>query len=386
MASSYLDALATSTWRAAFEQVPRAQFIPDTIWRRAGGQAIPLSRADDPATWQDAVDADAYVITQVDDGRPPHADGAGYRNSSSSSMPTVMAIMLEALDVSPGQRVLEIGTGTGWNAALLSYRLGADNVTSVEVDPVLADQAREVLTRAGHPVTVITGDGALGYQPGAPYDRVLATAGVAIGHVPYAWVEQTTPGGRIVTPWGTRWMRAGLVSLTVSDDGTASGPFVDHAVFMPLRHLRVDGEIPVRDQADAGDGTTTLHPWHVTGDVDGCAFSVALRLPDVEHSVALAHDHAVDAQHFETLLWHTESGSWASHQVTPDAVESEAYRVRQWGPRRLWDEAEDAYEWWNTQGCPGFRDFGVAVSRAEQSVWLHDIGNVVTKDAVPVDR
>jgi hypothetical protein len=96
--------------------------------------------------------------------------------------------------------------------------------------------------------------------------------------------------------------------------------------------------------------------------VDGCAFSVASRLPDVEHSVALADDHTEGVRHFETLLWHNESGSWASHQVTPDTVES---GVRQWGPRRLWDEAEDAYAWWDTHGRPGFRDFGVTVAKAE---------------------
>jgi hypothetical protein len=109
---------------------------------------------------------------------------------------------------------------------------------------------------------------------------------------------------------------------------------------------------------------------------------VALRLPDVEHSVAIAEDHGEDAQHCETLLWHHESGSRATHQVTPEAVESGEYQVRQWGPRRLWDEAEDSYAWWDAHGRPDFRDFGVTVAKTGQSVWLNDAGNVLTTGAV----
>jgi len=118
-----------------------------------------------------------------------------------------------------------------------------------------------------------------GYSERAPYDRVLATAGVSIGQIPYSWVDQTVAGGRIVTPWGTRWSSAGLLTLTVHADGTASGQFVDHAAFMPLRAQRVDGDIPAHNQADAAERGTDLHPWWATGDFAGCAFTTSLRLP-----------------------------------------------------------------------------------------------------------
>jgi protein-L-isoaspartate O-methyltransferase len=76
----------------------------------------------------------------------------------------VVAEMLAALEAEPGMRVLEVGTGTGYNAALLAHRLGIGNVVSVEVDPVVAEHARQALAAAGFSgVTVVTGDGAEGY-------------------------------------------------------------------------------------------------------------------------------------------------------------------------------------------------------------------------------
>jgi len=130
------------TWRAAFEQVPRHLFIPEVIWlldRRAGGRLRPLRRDDDQARWLELAYRDAPVDTQVDDGRP--ALGGGWEVTSSASQPTVMAHMLAALDPQPGERILEIGTGTGYNAGLLAHRVGPENVTTIEIDPEVAEHA-----------------------------------------------------------------------------------------------------------------------------------------------------------------------------------------------------------------------------------------------------
>ncbi|WP_028650090.1 methyltransferase domain-containing protein [Nocardiopsis sp. CNT312] len=116
---------------------------------------------DDPDDWLRAYYADQPLITQFDDGE---GTGAGY-SSSSASMPTTVAMMLEALDPVPGARVLEIGTGTGYNAALPAARTGPGRVVSVEVDPSVADQAQTSLKTAGHLVSVITGDGTHGHPP-----------------------------------------------------------------------------------------------------------------------------------------------------------------------------------------------------------------------------
>lgn len=207
----------THDWRAAFLSVPRHAFIPEVIWREDGKTLVPLLRTDDPKDWLELAYGHHFVITQVDDGRPLGPGLRGGEISSSASRPDVVALMLAALHIEEGMTVCEIGTGTGYNAALLAARLGDENVTTIEVDPELAARARRSLTAAGHEVTVVTGDGAAGYPPRAPYDRIIATA--AVQQVPYPWIAQTRPGGRravgqrlpqrraAVTDRGWRWHR-----------------------------------------------------------------------------------------------------------------------------------------------------------------------------------
>ncbi len=116
-----VEGTLTEDWQAAFEAVPRHAFIPDLTWHRgtANGRwgLIPRRRAEDPDGWLSVAYQDDSVITQVDDGEPGGPDGTGVVPTSSASMPTVVVAMLRALDVHDGQRVLEIGTGTGYNAA-----------------------------------------------------------------------------------------------------------------------------------------------------------------------------------------------------------------------------------------------------------------------------
>ncbi|MEV6418855.1 hypothetical protein [Streptomyces sp. NPDC051662] len=138
-------------WLPAFEGVPCHLFVPDMIWPGRAGmnrQSDRVIRAEDPGTWWTAVYRDAPITTQWDDGTYT-GPGRGKIPSSSSSMPTMVCSMLRELDVAPGHRVLEIGTGTGWNAALLSHRLGDENVVTVEVDEASARDARERLEAAG---------------------------------------------------------------------------------------------------------------------------------------------------------------------------------------------------------------------------------------------
>lgn len=225
----------TSEWRAAFLTVPREQFIPDTAWRRSAdvrgmSDLVPLTRAVDPEGWMDLVYRDDSVITQVDDGHPVGPGGTGRAISSSASRPTVVATMLDAAAIAPGMTVCEIGTGTGYNAALMAHRLGPDRVTTIEIDPRVAARAHSALDRAGVQVTTVVGDGTLGHAPRAPYDRIVSTC--AVTEVPYAWVAQTRPGGRIVTPWGTPFHNGGLLALTVDDRGGARGHLVGMAAFI----------------------------------------------------------------------------------------------------------------------------------------------------------
>ncbi|WP_254716564.1 protein-L-isoaspartate O-methyltransferase [Actinomadura sp. WMMB 499] len=152
--------------------------------------------------------------------------------SSSASALYVVQDMLDAAGLEPGMSVLEIGAGTGYNAALMAD--AGTRVTTVEIDPDLAAAASAALERTGFAdrVTVITGDGEEGAPGSAPYDRVIVTASART--IPYAWVEQSREGGRIVVPYSGPECPGALLVLDVAD-GIARGRAVGDAFFMPLR-------------------------------------------------------------------------------------------------------------------------------------------------------
>jgi protein-L-isoaspartate(D-aspartate) O-methyltransferase len=353
-------------WRKAFLAVPRHAFIPDTIWRQRRRELMPFHRADDPDRWLQLTYAPTQVlITQVDDGNPVGPGLIGDRISSSASQPNVVALMLAALDADSGMTVCEIGTGTGYNAALLAHRLGAQNVTTIEVDAALAASAHVALADAGYGgVTVVTGDGAYGYPHRAPYDRVLSTA--AIGHVPSAWVEQTRPGGRVVTPWGTPYLNGALLSLTVGDDATATGRLVDNVAFMWLR----DQRLPltwvhecVYDEDKALVSHTDVHPGRVTDDYHA-ALAIGLLVPHCEFRYCRAQD---DSGEYTVWFLDPTSRSWASIDYTPG---TDSYEVNQLGPRHLWDEVETAYTWWVQADRPTSDQWRFTVTPHGQQVHL----------------
>ena len=354
-------------WQAAFTEVPRHEFIPELVWRQdrdAGSDCdlVPLQRRDDPQRWLEGAYADAPVNTQVDDGHPIGEAGCGREVTSSASMPAVVAQMLAALEAEPGMRVLEIGTGTGYNAALLAHRLGAPNIVSVEVDPGVAGHARQALAAAGFgAVTVVSADGAEGHVPQAPYDRVIST--VAAAEVPYAWVAQTRPGGRVLTPWGTSYYPGGLLALTVHPDSTATGRIVGPASFMRLRAQRIPRYSASRIMR--GDDTTTtsttdLHPWYVAGDVHA-ATAIGLRVPQCE---SLYHPESSEAG--TLYLVDQWSGSWATLHVTTETP----YEVRQSGERKLWDEVHSAHRWWLELGKPAVEAWRFTIDPGGQRIEL----------------
>ncbi len=120
------------------------------------------------------------------------------------SQPYIVALMTELLRVEPGHKVLEIGTGSGYQAAILA-RL-AERVISIERIPELVERTRELLERLGiENIKVVEGDGTLGWPDDAPYDRVIVTAGAPC--VPKALTEQLAEGGRIVIPVGSEGLQ-----------------------------------------------------------------------------------------------------------------------------------------------------------------------------------
>ncbi|MEU5308470.1 methyltransferase domain-containing protein [Streptomyces sp. NPDC021562] len=214
---------AQPVWRAAFEAVPRHLFVPYYYVAGVRGYERRWGESPDPAArerWVRGAYEDVPLATRLRDGEL----------LSSSSQPSLMARMLVALRVADCDRVLEIGAGTGYNAALLAHRLGDDGlVTTVDVEPEIVESARRHLASAGYRPAVVTGDGARGVPERAPYERIIATC--ALPGVPRAWVGQCVPGARILSPVAT-----GLLALAVEGAGRAEGRFLASAAFfVPLR-------------------------------------------------------------------------------------------------------------------------------------------------------
>ncbi|GHH63494.1 protein-L-isoaspartate O-methyltransferase [Streptosporangium violaceochromogenes] len=357
--------------------VPRELFLPQVMWPSTGQGYITVSKTDDPEEWRRWADADVPIVTQWDDG---HHIGTtpGKLATSSSSMPSAVFSMFADLSVTDGARVLEVGTGTGWCAALLSARLGEQNVVSVEVDETVAGCARKTLAAAGWHPEIVTGDGLLGRPDRAPYDRILVTVGVH--EVPRAWIEQIRPGGVLVMPWGTRYSGQNAIAcLTAAGDGSAGGHFTGATRFMHVRSQRLDW--PEFDDYLPGEGwpadtrrsTTGLPAAQIVDESDYAAsnFAVSLQIPEC------ARTFARSPQGVQTIwLFGLGDLSWAAVFFDEDA--SADSRVYQGGPRSLWDEVEAAHRWWYGQGRPGHEEFGLTVTAdGRQQVWLGEPSTLV---------
>ncbi len=146
------------------------------------------------------------------------------------SQPFIGALMLDLLDVTPGQRVLEIGTGLGYQSAVLAA-IGAQ-VYSVEIVEEFAQAARLRLAEQGHDIEIRVGDGSRGWSDHAPFDRILVTA--AADEPPAALLEQLGPGGRIVAPLGAEDVQR-LSVITRTEDGSAHVRGV-----LPVRFTRLE--------------------------------------------------------------------------------------------------------------------------------------------------
>ncbi|GAA2084813.1 methyltransferase domain-containing protein [Actinomadura alba] len=354
--------LTEPRWREALYEVPRHRFVPDVAWAApTTGHGHRIDRTADPEAWMAAAYADHPIVIQFDDGAADVGAGTGSYTSSLSA-PGVVVDFLERLNPFDDDRVLEIGTGSGWTAGLLAHRVGDGNVTSVEVDPVVSAFAAGSLKQAGYSPTLVVGDGAEGHPDGAPYDLMHVTCGVTT--VPYAWVEQTRPGGAIVMPWMPEYAGGHKLKLTVRPDGTASGRISGGCDFMMLRSQR-----SARSELD-GDYRETaamVDPRRIVWSAWGADVAIAGMLP----SMAGRHEEGERGE-FRLWLWTSDSDALVTH--APDLGRSLAL---QRGPRDLWQEIEDAYFAWVRLGEPGRDRFGVTVTPEGQQVWLDSPDRVI---------
>jgi len=244
-------ALRSEPVAAALSTVPREQFVP----------------AGTPP--DDAYADRALVLTRDDTGNP----------TSSISQPSMVALMLEQLDVQPGQRVLEIGTASGYSAALLAHLTGpTGSVATIEFDPELAATAARRLTGLDPPVLVRAGDGWLGAPELAPFDRVQVTVGV--DDLSPAWMAQLREGGMVVAPVTLRPGIELSIAFVRSGNELRSAS-VQPCGFVRMRgpHGRSSGRLPL------DGGSVLLADWVAGPDVAGPAtqrLAVLLRADPVD--------------------------------------------------------------------------------------------------------
>ncbi|WP_424531068.1 methyltransferase domain-containing protein [Sphaerisporangium viridialbum] len=338
-------------WREAMHAAPRHLFLPYVAWAMPYGQpAHVIDRHSDAAGWLGAAYADHPVVTQVDDGRTDIREAeTGNCFSSSLSAPGAVMSFLDLLSPYSGDKVLEVGTGTGWTAALLSHRVGETNVTSIEIDETVSAIAAENLKLAGHSPRLMVGDGLAGYPEGAPYDRVHVTCGVY--EIPYSWVEQTRPGGLIVLPWSPPFESGHNLALTVTNKGTAVGRFSGGSSYMMARSQRHPDKPPLvqgRRSETAADSRRILRAGY------GADVTIAALMPGVWS------EYEYDQSSMTLRLWDPNSLALI-----------EGSDVHQYGERSLWDELEDAFFAWVEWGSPDRDRFGMTVTPEGQFVW-HD--------------
>ena len=250
---------------AAFRAVPRHLFLPDV-----GAEEV----------YRDQV-----VVTKRLDGEAV----------SSSSQPEIMAIMLEQLDVTPGHRVLEVGAGTGYNAALLAHLAGASGeVVTLDIDEDIVESARAHLAAAGLArVRVVRADGGLGLTEGAPWDRIIVTVGA--WDVTPAWREQLRPGGRLVLPLALGGGQRS-VAFTPAEGHLVSLSLRD-CMFMPLRGAFAAPPSRLRLRSDP---TVELH----VNDPDALdAVALAALLEGATQEIAIGIDVALNELYGGAVQW-----------------------------------------------------------------------------------
>ena len=335
-----------SRWRGPVASTPRHLLVPRWWANESGGWRLTEGTADETA-WMSAAYSDRTLVTRIGPLHADHAEPgthAAGSPTSSSTMPGLTVTMFRHALIGDGQDVAEIGTGSGYGAALLSRRLGERHVTSVDVDAYLTKAAQERLERMGLAPALLTLD-ATEELPGA-HDRIIAT--VSVRPVPPGWMTALRPGGRLVTTIAGTGL---LVTADKADDGCAYGRVErDRAAFMATRsgpdyppaawattllaHARTaegeevsTGRYPVVQVQESWELWSTLSVLH----------------PGIDHRY---EQDETDGDTIRTAYALHPDGSWArARQHGDDPPE-----IHQSGPRRLWDLIDGIRELWLREG------------------------------------
>ncbi|MFC8075167.1 ATP-grasp peptide maturase system methyltransferase [Streptomyces sp. NPDC057307] len=359
--------LADPAWRRAVETVPRHRFVPG-FYLPAGerdGQGLtvwePVTAALDHGRWLAAAYSDTTLITQFDGDEPDWTHPAvrhGGAPTSSSTLPSLVVRMWADAEITEGQTVLEIGTGTGYSTALACERLGSAGVTSIEVDPNRLAAAATSLHGCGYTPTLAVADGLYGYWPEAKFDRIVAAC--SFRAVPPALLAQARPGGKILLTLSGWLYGYARVLLTVAEDGTAEGQLLGGTVsFMPARtHAAPAFGNPAHWAAGLPETPRTARhsPERLSAATEEAfhlRFLAQCAVADAQMTTVGEVVHLVDVV----------TGSAAT--LTPAGG---AWQVREGGPVRLWERVEGVLDAYDAADRPGPEPFTLHVYDGGQYV------------------
>ncbi|TGN72509.1 protein-L-isoaspartate(D-aspartate) O-methyltransferase [Streptomyces bauhiniae] len=330
-----------SFWWDSVSEVPRHLLVPRWYTQEAGRWMCVDGPADEEA-WVKAAFADSTLVTRVG---PTHADHARAdrpavgRPTSSSTLPSLVVAMMEHARVAPGDRVMDLATGSGYSAALGCHLLGDELVTTMDVDAYLTEVAAERLDFLGYHPQVITGD-ATGPLPSV-FDRIVSM--VSVPRIPASWLLALPAGGRLVTTIAGTGL---IIAADKTRDGGATGRVEwDRAAFMATRTGSdypglLDG---VFATAGEDEGEVRLSPFPVLDVMRAWEVwsMLTLAAPGIEHRTGTSDDGSR-----MTWMLHPD-GSWARART---AHGEHTTTVHQGGPRRLYDLLDDIRQRWLERG------------------------------------
>lgn len=334
--------------RAALLAVRREVLLPRAYVRRNAPGAQPGvwqlldgTHPEDHAEWLKVIYGGGSVLIQHDgedldaQQRGPVTGGA---ITGLSSVVAMTAHTLQRLELRPGLRYLELGTGAGITAALAAHILGPGAVVTVEADPHLAAAARRRLAEHGLPVRVVAGDGLDGCADGGPYDRILST--FAVPSIPPAWLEQLAEGGRLLTTITTAspgWPGECLVRRTGNGfEAVLEGRECGHRPVAGHHWLSVQDHRHLANQEPARRRTTDVSPPGT--DAHGFWLAFSYLAPGVVRDFTADH----------LTLIAPGDASWT--RAVPDGPGT--WRIEEGGRREIWTEVEETHRRWVRAGRP----------------------------------
>jgi protein-L-isoaspartate O-methyltransferase len=371
--------LSDPAWLEAFARTPRDQFL-DQIWRPVGPDRWELVGPGHP-DWLRMAFADTTCVTDLVDPRGAPTGSPAVPGEPVAGMPgcavpapSLAAAILHAADIAPTHQVLQIGTGSGWTAALLCHRIHDLRVITVEHDPQRARQAGTRLAGLGLRPRLIVADAIHRYHwqvdAGGDYpqslrfNRVVST--VAVHSIPTSWLTHTAPGGVIVTPLRGNALGGPLIHLTVTEPGAALGRFLPDTAALPDQYRLYD------DPALLDAALNSASPFPDTDTIDPA---------DLHHS-GLQMFFSL----FTTHVFATTPGFWwLLHPDSTARIDVTTGDVAHRGDAYLWQYLRGLYQMWCQWERPTRRRFGITITPcphmpnkpATHRVWLDQPTNII---------